>query len=78
MDTLKKIWGPSFKVSDVASLVITIVFYVVIDIATGIACWLVGLVPFIGGISSWTLGTLVGLYSTVGIVFAILRFIKKV
>ncbi|MBO7176722.1 MAG: hypothetical protein J6W14_05055, partial [Clostridia bacterium] len=58
----------------VAALVIRIVIVVLLGIVGTVAGWVVGLVPFVGGILAWAIGTVVDLYAVVGIVLSILNF----
>ncbi len=76
MEQLKKYFPLSFGLEDIKKLVIAIVIYVVIDLLCGVACWILGIVPLLGGIAAWLLGTVVGIYTTVGIVLAVLSFLK--
>ena len=69
MDMLKKFFPYSFGAKDVAGLVIKIVVYIV---ASAVLGFVVGLIPFVGGL----VGSLIGLYSTVGLVLAILDYLK--
>ena len=76
MDALKKFFPYSYKVKDLASLIINIVIYLIIDIVCGFSIGLLAKLPIIGIIFG-LLGGLVGLYALVGIVIAILVFLKK-
>jgi len=83
MDTLKKIFPLSFGASDVAGLVIKIIIYIVVaaigGIIIGLAAAVLALIPFIGGILAWlvgSIGSLVGLYSLIGIVLTCLDYFK--
>ena len=78
MDMLKKYFPLSCGLEDVKKLVIAILIYVVIDLISGAACWVLGLIPLLGGIAAWALGTVVGLYTLVGIVLAVLSFLKGI
>lgn len=69
MDMLKKIFPYSFGAKDITGLVIKIIVYVV---ASAVLGFVIGLIPFVGGL----VGSLIGLYSTVGIVLAILDYLK--
>lgn len=75
METLKKIFPQAFKVGDVASLIVTILIYILFDVVAGA---IIGLLSklYIVGILFSILGTLVGIYATAGIVLAILVFCK--
>ena len=77
MEFLKKLFPFSLKPTDVKSLVITIVIYVVVSTVIGwIASLLSGiiLVGLLASLLSWVLG----LYCTGGIVVAILAYCKVI
>ena len=76
MDLLKSIFPYSFGVKDVTDLVVKIIIYVIIGLLAAVLCWVVGFLPFLGGILKWLLGTVAELYVTGGIVFAVLSFAK--
>lgn len=78
MDILKKFWPNAFKTSDSNGLVAAIILYVIILIIGVVAGWVIGLVPIIGGIVSWLVGTVLGLYGLVGIIIAILTYLKVI
>lgn len=78
MEQLKKYFPKSFGLEDVKALVIAILIYVVIDLLCGAVCWILGLIPLLGGIAAWLLGTLVGIYTTLGIVLAVVSFLKVI
>ena len=69
MDMLKKIFPYSFGAQDVKALVIKILVYLV---ASALLCWVIGLIPLIGGIVSWV----IGVYCTVGWILVILDYLK--
>jgi hypothetical protein len=76
MDFLKKLWPTPFKIQEknVVSLIVQLVIFVVIVAVVG---WLFGIlagIPIIGIIFG-VLGSLIGLYNTVGIVLCILKFL---
>lgn len=77
MDTLKKFFPLSFGSKDVANLVIRIIIYVVIGFATGLAIGLLNNLhlPLLGFATS-VIGFVVELYTTAGIVFAVLSYVK--
>lgn len=77
MDTLKKIFPHAFKPTDVASLVITILLYIVFDVVAGAIIGLLSGLPIIGFLFS-IVGSLVGIYATAGIVIAILVYCKVI
>ena len=69
MELLQKIFPFSFGAKDIAGLIIKILVYIVASTVLG---FVVGLIPLIGGL----IGSLIGLYSTVGIVMAVLDYLK--
>lgn len=69
MDMLKKFFPYSFGAKDVAGLVIKIIVYLVVS---GILGFVIGLIPLVGGL----IASLIGLYSTVGIVLTVLDYLK--
>lgn len=75
MDLLKKYFPRAFKVSDVASLIIAILIYIVFDVVAGAVIGLLAAIPVLGIIFS-ILGALVGIYATAGIVISVLVFCK--
>lgn len=78
MDMVKKYFPFSFGLEDVKKLVISILIYVVIGVVSGVACTILGIVPLLGGITAWVVGTVAGIYTTVGIVLAVLSFLKVI
>ncbi len=75
MDTLKKFFPFSFGSKDVAALVIKIIIYVVAGAVIGFLLGVIGKLPLVGIITG-LIGTLVGIYTTAGIVIAILDYCK--
>ncbi len=77
MDSLKKLFPFSFRNDGVAGLIIGIVIYVVLCAVAGL---IIGLVPnlIVLGVIKWILGLLIEIYGLVGIVLAILHFVKAV
>ncbi len=75
MDMLKKYWPHAFKADSVKSLVVTILIYIVADFLCGLVISLLGKLPLIGFLFS-IVGWLLGIYFFVGIVFAVLSFLK--
>lgn len=79
MDLLKMIWPTPFKIQkgNVVSLVIQLVIFLVICAVVG---WLIGLLastPVVGVIFG-IVGGLMGLYSLIGIVLCVLKFLGMV
>ena len=75
MDMLKKIFPFSFKSKEVKDLVINIVIYLVASIVGGWLLGLLGGIPLLGVIFD-LIGSLFGLYCLLGIVLAVLDFLK--
>ena len=84
MDLVKKIWFYSFKVEkkNVSSLVVNLIVWIVAAFAAGIVLWLAtaltGWIPVIGGLIGalvGIIGSVVELYSVIGIVLSILVFL---
>ena len=75
MDIIKKLFPDALKATEVKSLIVSLVIYVLIDIVCGVVIGLLAKLPLIG----WQfalVGSLVGLYAFVGIVVALLVFFK--
>ena len=77
MDTLKTIFPFSFKAKDISSLVVILIAYLVIDIICGVIIGLLAKLPIIGILFA-LVGSVVGLYALVGIILAILYFVKVI
>ena len=75
MDTIKKLWPHAFKAADVKSLVITVLLYIVADFLCGLVIGLLGKIPLLGFLFS-LVGWVLGVYFFLGIVFAVLNFLK--
>ena len=79
MDLLKKFWPMSFnlKEKEVKPFVVTLVIYVVAGFIAGVLLGILGLIklPLLGVILG-LVGTVVDVYCTAGIVFAILKFVN--
>lgn len=78
MDKLKSIFPFSFRGKDIVSLLVSILIYIGIGLVLGVVCWIVGKIPLIGGLASWLIGLIGGIYELVGIVLAVLHFLKIV
>lgn len=83
MDMLKKFFPYSFGAKDVTALVIKIIVYVVAMVIGGLLLGLIGLIsgwiPVLGAIIGWILGaigTVIEVYCVIGIVLAILDYLK--
>ncbi len=75
MDLLKALWPTPFKVKekDIASLIIQLIIFVVLIALFSIAIGILSAVPIIG-IVFWIVGSLVDLYSLIGIVLCVVNF----
>ncbi len=69
MELLKKYFPYSFGAQDIKGLVIKIVVLLVVNAVLG---WVLGLIPFVGGILGWV----VSVYCTISWVLAILDYLK--
>ena len=79
MDFIKKLWPTPFKIKkgDIASLLIQGIIFLVICAVLG---WLIGLlakIPVLGVIFG-LVGSLMGVYSLVGLVLCVLKFFDVV
>ena len=77
MDKLKPLFPLNAKVdkNNVASLVVVIVIYVVVAAILGVLLGILGSIPILGIIFR-IVSTLVWIYEVVGIVLAIMTFVK--
>lgn len=78
MDILKKIFPYSFKAKkDIGALIVNIIIYLVFDVVAGVIIGLLSGLPLIG----WAfglVGSLLGLYVTVGLILSILDYFKVI
>ena len=76
MDMLKKFWPTPFKIKekDVPSFIVQLVIFAVICIVVGFLIGVLAKIPIIGIVFS-LVGALFELYSLVGIVLCILKFL---
>lgn len=77
MDMVKKYFPQAFKANDVKSLIIALLIYAVLAVVGGFVIGLLGIIPIIGFIAG-VLGWLLEIYCTIGIILAILVFLKIV
>ena len=75
MDILKKYWPHAYKATELNAFIITLIIYILVDVVCGFVIGLLAKLPIVGIIFS-LIGTLVGLYALVGIVLAVLVFVK--
>ncbi len=78
MNTLKKLFPYSFKAKkDIGALIVNIIIYLVFDIIAGVVIGLLSGLPLIG----WAfglVGSVLGLYVTVGLILSILDYFKVI
>ena len=77
MDMIKKFFPQAMQASDVKGLIIAILIYALVNLVGGIVLGLLDAIPLVGfvfGILGWALG----IYCAVGIIVAILVFLKIV
>ena len=77
MDMAKKYFPHAFCAKELNSFIITLVVYILIDVICGFVIGLLAKIKLIGIIFS-ILGTVVGLYALIGIVLAVLVFLKVI
>lgn len=78
MSGLKSLFKTSYDAKDLKGLITAIIVYIIIGVVAGLLCWLIGIIPLIGGLLRWIVGTAAGLYVLIGIVLAVLVFLKLV
>ena len=87
MDLIKNIWFFSFKVEkkNATSLVVNLIVWVVAAVLAGLVLWLAtaltGWIPLIGGLIGGIVGFVGGvieIYSVIGIVLSVLKFLDIV
>ena len=77
MDMLKRFFPQAMQAHDVKGLIIAILIYAVVNFVGGLVLGLLDAIPLVGfvfGVLGWALG----IYCAVGIIVAILVFLKIV
>ena len=76
MDFLKSLWPTPFKIKekDVTSFIVQLIIFIVVCALVGVLIGILSAIPIIGVIF-WIVGSLMELYSIVGIVLCILKFL---
>ena len=79
MDILRKYWPTPFKIEkgNLVSLLVQLVIFLVIMAVVGVLIGVLSAIPVLG-IIFWIVGPLAEIYSTVGVVLCILKFIGVV
>ena len=75
MDLLKQIFPLSFGSKDVASLVIKAIVYLVVGVIAGVLIGVLNHIPVVNWITG-IVGSFIGIYVLIGIVVAILDYLK--
>ena len=73
MDFLKSLWPTPFKIKekDVVSLIVQLIIFILICAVVGILIGVLSVIPIVG-IVFWIIGSLMELYSIIGVVICIL------
>ncbi len=74
---MNKYFPFSYKAKDLVGLIVSIVLYIVAGAVGGLVIGLLSAIPVIG-IIAWVLGLALDIYCVVGLVLAILVFLKVV
>ncbi len=76
MDFLKTLWPTPFKIKkkDVASFVVQLIIFLLVCAVAGIVIGILSHLPIVGWIVG-IVGSLIGLYSLIGVVLCILVFV---
>lgn len=69
----KKYFPQSFKTDTGKDLLVTVIVYIIISVIGSIVCGLLDGLPLIGFVFS-ILGSLISLYTSIGIILAVLNF----
>lgn len=77
MDMLKKYFPNAFGATDVKPLVVALLIYAVVACVGGFVLGLLGIIPVIGYIAR-VVGWVLDVYCAVGIILAILVFLKVI
>ena len=79
MDFLKKYWPTPFKIErkNLSSFLIQLIIFVVICAVVGVLFGVLGSIPILG-IIFWIFGSLLEIYSIVGIVLCVLVFLDVI
>ena len=79
MDMLKKLWPTPFKIErkNLSSFLIQLIIFIVVCAVVGVLIGVLSAIPIIG-IIFWIVGSLLEIYSLVGIVLCVLVFLDVV
>ena len=76
MDYLKLLWPTPFKIKekDLVSFLVQLIIFILLTVLIGVAIWLLSAIPIVNIVASIA-GSLMGLYTIVGIVLCVLKFL---
>lgn len=79
MEFLQKLWPTPFKIEkgNVTSFVVQLIIFIVLTAVIGVLISLLAAIPIVGIIFS-IVGSLMGLYTLIGVVLCVLRFLEVV
>jgi hypothetical protein len=79
MDMLKKLWPTPFKIErkNLSSFLIQLIIFIVVCAVVGVLIGVLSAIPIVG-IIFWIVGSLLEIYSLVGIVLCVLVFLDVV
>ncbi len=79
MDMLKKLWPTPFKIErkNLSSFLIQLIIFIVVCAVVGVLIGVLSAIPIVG-IIFWIVGSLLEIYSIVGIVLCVLVFLDVI
>ena len=79
MDMLKKLWPTPFKIErkNLSSFLIQLIIFIVVCAVVGVLIGVLSAIPILG-IIFWIFGSLLEIYSIVGIVLCVLVFLDVI
>ncbi len=77
MDSLKKFFPFAFKATELTPFIVSLLIYVILGAICGFVIGILSKIPLIGILFS-ILGTVIGLYTLIGIILTILVFVKVI
>ena len=79
MDMLKKLWPTPFKIErkNLSSFLIQLIIFIVVCAVVGVLIGVLSAIPILG-IIFWIVGSLLEIYSIVGVVLCVLVFLDVI
>ena len=79
MDMLKKLWPTPFKIErkNLSSFLVQLIIFIVVCAVVGVLIGVLSAIPIVG-IIFWIVGSLLEIYSIVGIVLCVLVFLDVI